>query len=228
MKTPICKTQVAISLLALSSLPLFLSSCAAGLIGLATASQTAGSSAQIAGNVASIKNAFNQITGEQPATNTSAPQPQQQNTENVNNAPNGLLSSQQGLLNSAIATTGMPPAQPALVNALTNKLGITQQQALGGAGAIFTIAQQQMSPSTFSQLTQVVPGMSQMLSVGAPLLSNISNAPGAPTGIATLNDPFQQLGLSGNAVQQFIPVILQYVQSQAGAAVAGYLRSALI
>ncbi len=53
---------------------------------------------------------------------------------------------------------------PSLVGILVQQLGITPQQATGGAGSIFSMAKQSMSPSSFGQVSQAVPGMSQLLS----------------------------------------------------------------
>jgi hypothetical protein len=50
-----------------------------------------------------------------------------------------------------------------LVGALTRKLGVTEQQATGGAGAIFGLAKSQLSPDNFGQVAHVVPGMEGLL-----------------------------------------------------------------
>ena len=50
-----------------------------------------------------------------------------------------------------------------LVGALTQKLGVTEQQATGGAGAMFGLAQSKLSPDNFRQVARVVPGMEGLL-----------------------------------------------------------------
>lgn len=50
-----------------------------------------------------------------------------------------------------------------LVGALTQQLGVTEQQATGGAGAIFGLAKSQLSPDHFGQVASVVPGMEGLL-----------------------------------------------------------------
>ena len=67
--------------------------------------------------------------------------------------------------------TGAATGQIGLVDILTQQLGISQHQALGGAGAIFQTAQTGMDPQAFSTLSQSVPGITEMLNA-APVVSN--------------------------------------------------------
>ncbi|WP_374563045.1 DUF2780 domain-containing protein, partial [Nitrosomonas sp.] len=53
--------------------------------------------------------------------------------------------------------------QIGLVDILMRQLGVSQQQALGGAGAIFQVAQGSMNPQAFATLSQSIPGMNTML-----------------------------------------------------------------
>jgi hypothetical protein len=151
--------------------------------------------------------------------------------------PNNALSQATG----GAATASDALSQLALVSTLAQQLGVTQQQALGGAGSIFSVARQQMSPSDFSQLSQAVPGISQYLAAAAPLLSAsdttslLGSAAGllggqgsTVVGLASLAGSFQKLGLSPDLIQQFIPVILQYVQSQGGSTTSSLLQKALL
>jgi len=50
-----------------------------------------------------------------------------------------------------------------LVGALTQQLGVTEQQATGGAGALFGLAKAKLSPDNFSQVASAVPGMEGLL-----------------------------------------------------------------
>ncbi len=125
-----------------------------------------------------------------------------------------------------------------LVNHLSQQLGISQQQALGGAGAIFQAAQTGMEPQAFSTLSQSVPGISEMLNA-APAVSNPLGGIGGgvssmlgKTGTtlnsaASLATSFQQLDLSPDMVGQFVPIVTDYVQNTSGQITADLLRSAL-
>jgi len=130
----------------------------------------------------------------------------------------------------------------ALASTLARQLNITPQQALGGAGSIFSIAKQQLSPTDFSQISKSVPDINQYLAAAAPLLSSSSNTSAllgsaagllggqgsSLGGLATLAGSFQKLGLSPDLIQQFVPIMLQYMQTQGGATAASLLKNALL
>jgi hypothetical protein len=128
---------------------------------------------------------------------------------------------------------------PALVGLLVQQLGISPQQAMGGAGSIFSVARQTMNPSNFGLVSNAVPGMSQLLaaaprmagsSMGGGLMGNAANALGGSSlgQMAMMANAFQSLGMGSGMVNQFIPVILQYVQAQGGSSTMGLLQSALM
>lgn len=133
---------------------------------------------------------------------------------------------------AAASTTGIN--QIGLVDILVHRLNISPQQALGGAGAIFQMAQGNMNPQAFATLSKSVPGMDSMLNA-APAMSNLSgglsslmgdnsNALGNVTALAA---SFQQLNLSPDMVSQFIPIVTNYVSKTSGQATANLLQSAL-
>ena len=76
---------------------------------------------------------------------------------------------------AAASATGLN--QIGLVDMLVHKLGVSPQQALGGAGAIFQAAKGNMNPQAFASLSQSVPGMSTMLGA-APSVSGASGLGG--------------------------------------------------
>lgn len=124
-----------------------------------------------------------------------------------------------------------------LVDLLVNQLGVNSQQALGGVGSIFALAQQRMNPNDFMQLTGTVPGMNQYLSaVPQPASSNflfgsaaglMGGQAGALGNLAALAGSFQSLGMNADMIGQFVPVVLQYVQSQGGPAAMSLLQNSL-
>lgn len=141
---------------------------------------------------------------------------------------------------SGMTTLPGTPGQGGLVEILMQQLGVSQQQALGGSGAIFQMAQAGMSPQAFSTLSQSVPGMTEMLNA-APVVSNpltsmgsgISGMLGNTGAGATLNNAaalassFQQLNLSPDMVGQFVPIVTNYVRTTSGQLTADLLNSAL-
>lgn len=131
-------------------------------------------------------------------------------------------------------------AQYALINILTGQLGISQQQAMGGAGSIFQLAQQRLQPGEFSKLSSAVPGMDRYLAaVPQQVVSNGSNNMWSAAGnlmggqnsnlgsLMALAGSFQSLGMNADMISRFVPVMLQYVQQQGGATTMGLLQNAL-
>lgn len=140
-------------------------------------------------------------------------------------------------------SSGSPLATqtPELAGLLAQQLGISPVQAMGGAGSIFSVAKQAMSPGNFGLVSNSVPGMSQLLAA-TPSLAGSAGGAGGLMGqaasafgggnslgqMAMLASSFQNLGLNTGMINQFIPVILQYVQSQGGPSTMGLLQGALM
>lgn len=140
------------------------------------------------------------------------------------------------VIQTGTATAAAVPAtRTALTDSLVNQLGVTQQQAVGGAGAIFQAAKANMTEQAFAGLSQSVPGMSDMLAA-APQVSQPLTGAAAMLGragdtvgtMASLTASFQQLNLSPNMVNQFIPVVVDYVSTTSGQATSRALSSALM
>ena len=112
-----------------------------------------------------------------------------------------------------------------LVNALTKELGVTTDQARGGAGSVFSLARSKMSPGDFAQVSKAVPGLDGLLKA-APALGS-SGGLGSLGAMAALAPAFQKLGISPALAAKFIPVITQFVSSNGGADVAKLLGAAL-
>ena len=125
-----------------------------------------------------------------------------------------------------------------LVDLLSSQLGITKDQASGGAGAIFQLAKQNLNGEDFSSVAKAVPGIDKMMGMAPKVeeslntLGRISsmfgNSSKKVSGIAGLTSSFEKLGLSGNMVDTFIPIILDYVNKNGGEKVMSLLRGALL
>lgn len=124
-----------------------------------------------------------------------------------------------------------------LVGQIVEQLGISQTQALGGAGAIFQTAQSMMSGQDFQSVSQAVPEVDSLLAAApqpsgnSALLTNaVAGFTGGPDSQAsqwlTLASNFKQLGLSPQMVSQFVPIISGYVEDLAGSGTAALLQSA--
>jgi hypothetical protein len=129
-----------------------------------------------------------------------------------------------------------------LTELLMTRVGVTQAQAEGGAGALFQVAKSKMKPDSFAQLEQNVPGMQTLLGA-APAINQASGLGGLAGGLSSLAGnsgggttgnllaaaaAFQLQGMSPAMIQQFVPVVIEYVKSKSGGDLANTLSSALI
>lgn len=135
-------------------------------------------------------------------------------------------------MGAASAVTG---GQGGIVQLLANQLGISPNQAAGGAGSIFRAASENMTPQAFATVSQSVPGMDSLLAAapslpavglpgGASSMLGVGGQLGSAAGLASA---FQQLNLSPDMVGQFIPIITNSLESTGSSAAAGLLRAAL-
>ncbi len=141
-----------------------------------------------------------------------------------------ILDAGAGAAGAAAAAGSVGVNQIGLVDILVHRLGVSPQQALGGAGAIFQLAQGKMNPQAFSSMSQSIPGMSTMLGA-APAVpaSGLSSMVGGSSlgNAAALASSFQQLNLSPEMVSKFIPVVTNYVRQTSGQASGNMLQSVL-
>lgn len=156
---------------------------------------------------------------------------------NINGQPNNTG---QALQQGQQAVTAAQTVQPgSLAELLMQRTGVTQAQAQGGAGALFQIAKNKMQADEFTQLEQAVPGMEGMLGAVPALsqpsgglagrLSSIAGASGGTAGnLVSVISAFQQQGMSPAMMQQFIPVVIDYVKTRGNDAMVNTLSAALI
>jgi hypothetical protein len=121
-----------------------------------------------------------------------------------------------------------------LIGSLVDQLGVSNKQATGGAGAVFKEAKNNMNPGDYSQLLKAVPGIDSLISsapevggLAGTASSLLGSSGGSATGMANLTDSFSKLGLGPDMVNQFVPVILDFVQSEGGQQAMTLLKSAL-
>lgn len=197
--------------------------------GLASVEQTAQTSRQ---TISSGTAATTETTNQAVSSGTEAV------SGMANQANQAITASGAAAASSMTNAAGKAAGQMNLVNILSQQLGISQQQAMGGAGAIFQAAQAGMDPQAFSGMSQSIPGINEMLqaapAASGPLKgmsSGVSSMLGGSgntlSSAATLANSFQQLNLSPDMVGQFIPIVTDYVRNTSGQVSADLLRSAL-
>ena len=120
-----------------------------------------------------------------------------------------------------------------LVSQLTSKLGVTPEQAAGGAGAIFDYAKENLSAEDFATIASGIPGMDGLLSAAptegsdsamGQLGSMLGDSGGSMGGLASLASSFESLGLDADTVNQFLPIVYDYVGSESGQQARGLLK----
>jgi len=158
----------------------------------------------------------------------------------VNSSVNGPANHANQTLPGQQAVNPTKAVQPgSLAELLMQRTGVTADQAQGGAGALFQVAKSKMQPDAFAQLEQAVPGMNEMLGAVptqtqpsgglAGRLSSIAGASGGTAGnLVAVVSAFQQQGMSPAMVQQFVPVVIDYVRAHGNEALLNTLSTTLI
>jgi hypothetical protein len=124
-----------------------------------------------------------------------------------------------------------------ILNLLTEQLGVTEDQAKGGAGAIFNLVKDSLGGDQFNEVAAAVPNMEELLAA-APAGGGLGGAIGGLTsmlgggaeklgGLASLAGSFKALDLDMDMVTKFVPVILSFVKSQGGDSLKNMLAGVL-
>lgn len=122
-----------------------------------------------------------------------------------------------------------------LVKILEKRLGVTAEQAAGGAGAIFSFAQRRMSANDFRKLADATPAISDLIgksprfdpAVGGGLIGWISKYIGGLGALRPLGPVFRQLDLERDSVMRFVDILIQFAEEEGGPQVAAALTKAL-
>jgi len=132
---------------------------------------------------------------------------------------------------------GLSAEDSGLIGILTSKLGVSDEQAEGGAGSIFKLAKQGLSDQDYSSLSSKIPGIEKMIGASpepeekSGLFSSISSMFGGGSDtidkMAGLKSSFEKLGLDGEMVGKFLPIIYDYVKEKFGEKVMSSLKDAL-
>ncbi len=143
-----------------------------------------------------------------------------------------------GILNQVQGGNSAKSDQTVQALALLNKaqqMGVKPEQAAGGVGAMLSLAKNQLTTNDYAALTQQVPGINKVTGAGAltqlsqfsaknPQLKDIvgQNPVGKDAKVAVsnvtnqsqLNSAFEALGMNSSLIQEFAPLITQYLGQQ--------------
>jgi hypothetical protein len=121
-----------------------------------------------------------------------------------------------------------------LIQELIKATGVTPQQAEGGAGALFKMAQDKLGAGDFSKLTSAIPQIQELIkaapsSGGGGLLGSIAQSLGGSQlgGLASMAGMLTSLKLDPATIGKFVPVIIQFVQQQGSPELAAMLQKIL-
>ena len=123
------------------------------------------------------------------------------------------------------ALTGALAPASALIGGLTKSIpGMSQAQAILGAGSIFGLAKAKMPSDQFSQLASSVPGASALVDeavkAGLPAVEQL-------TGLSSLTPMLSKAGISPAMVSQLVPALTKAVTSGGGQALGDAFAAAV-
>ena len=124
-----------------------------------------------------------------------------------------------------------------LIQQLVAQLGVNSDQAKGGAGLLFKMAQSKLG-GDFSKVTQALPDVKELIKAApaeggaSKLLGGLAAAIGGGKGgglasLASLAGGFSQLKLDPGMIGKFAPVVLSFLQGKVGKDVAALVAGVL-
>ena len=124
-----------------------------------------------------------------------------------------------------------------LLQEISKQLGVSEEQAKGGAGMVFNLAKNKLGPDEFGRISELLPGMDDLLSAApkpggvASAIGGIASAFGQKAGhlgdMAGLISGFKSIGLDSGMAAKFIPMILSFVKGKGGEGIGGLLEDVL-
>jgi hypothetical protein len=110
-----------------------------------------------------------------------------------------------------------------LVSSLTSGLGLSANQAIGGAGAVLGAAQEKLSPGDWSKVAKDVPGADALVTQA----KSMSGVTGKFGDLSSMGGTFEKLGLNSEQVSKLVPAVTDYV-AKASPEVGNLLKGALM
>jgi len=118
-----------------------------------------------------------------------------------------------------------------LIEQLMKELGVTRQQAEGGAGLLLGFAQQKLGGDQFVEVADSIPAISDIIgkaprgeiAAGRPSRVILSRLFGGLGGLYMLPAAFDELGLNKLQLRKFVEVLLRHFRDQGGVRVEEFL-----
>lgn len=112
-------------------------------------------------------------------------------------------------------------AQKGLLPTVSERLGVTEAQARGGLGALFSAAKTVLSEEDFAMVAGAVPGMDGLMAEAPPTNELLGSAlqlggiGGSGTAAANLLTQFNSLGLDADMIMKYGEVTRDYLSDSA-------------
>ena len=134
-----------------------------------------------------------------------------------------VASSAPSTANSALSGARAPAS--ALIGGLTKSIpGLSQAQAILGAGSVFALAKAKMPSDQFSQLASAVPGtqalVDEALKAGLPALEHLA-------GSGSLTPTLAKAGITPEMAVQLVPALTKAVSAGGGQGLADAFAAAV-
>ncbi len=114
-------------------------------------------------------------------------------------------------------------ASGSMTSLLQSQLGLTEDQAEGGMGSLLSLASEKLSSGEYDQLAGMIPGADKYLDAAKSL--------GAVTGplksLTDLNQSLASLGIPPETIEQFLPMVTDYLGKLGGDDAMGLLQKVL-
>jgi len=139
-----------------------------------------------------------------------------------------------GLVALGLSAFVLAADDPTLVQTLSKQLNVSDDQAAGGAGAIFQYAKGALSGDDYGKVEKAVPEAAELVkkapatdSAASAAGSMLGKSAGSAAGLAGLTSSFEKLGLSSDMVGKFTPIVVNYVDQKGGSQVGDLMRNVL-
>ncbi len=109
-----------------------------------------------------------------------------------------------------------------LIDMATSQLGITETQALGGAGALLIVARNVLGKD-YKNIAKLVPGKESYRNIA----KTVGDASEAMSSLKEVKPVFENLGMDAGMVDQFVPVLVNYISATGGTSAGELLAGAL-
>ena len=133
-----------------------------------------------------------------------------------------------------------------LIETLIEQLGVSNEQAEGGAGLLLQLAKEKLGAGDFSQLNDLIPDDIEALITKAPAAAG-GDASGGLMGmvgaaaealgvgdaaeklgdLSALTGGFEQLGLDAGMLTKFVDAVMEFLKSKGGDQIVAMLQSLL-